>query len=81
MLQILITLKCDDCGKFFEELRSSSKADLQEWAMNAGELDDTADLAGWFFNAKTRKHWCIDCAAESNSPRQLLDQKELNRTC
>ncbi len=61
MLQILITLKCDDCGGFFEELRSSQKPDLDEWALSAGNLNETAGLAGWFFNPKTSKHWCIDC--------------------
>jgi len=63
MMQILFTLKCDDCGEFFEELRSSLKPDVQEWAMNAGDLNDTAGMAGWFFNPKTRKHWCIDCSS------------------
>lgn len=61
MIQVLITLKCDDCGALFEELRSSLHPDPEEWASSAAQLNETATLVGWCFNPKTHKHWCNDC--------------------
>ena len=84
MLEILITLKCDDCGGLFEELRSSRGTDLDDWVLRAGNLNETAALAGWFFNAKTDKHWCIECLEPMHpnvrvlEPQRAWDQGRLS---
>lgn len=61
MLKILFTVQCDVCGDFLEQMLSSTTANQNECAIQAGSLIEAAEMEGWFFNSKTRKFWCVDC--------------------
>jgi hypothetical protein len=63
MLRVLFTIECDECNCLFGELRDTGTRDTEEWANNAWDLNDTANLVGWCFNPNTNKHWCTDCRA------------------
>jgi len=63
MIRAIYTIQCDVCGEFFEQVRTGLKPDedRNDWGLHAGVLQATAAEDGWFFNSKTRKHWCPDC--------------------
>jgi len=63
MIRATFTIQCDVCGDLFEQLRTCDKPInvSNDWALNSGDLLDTAGTEGWYFNGKTRKHWCPDC--------------------
>jgi len=61
MLRILFSAQCDVCGDFYERLETASTANQNECALHAAGIIETAELDGWFFNAKTRQFWCADC--------------------
>ena len=64
MLRIFITIQCDVCGDFFEQLSSGTTANQNNCALLAAGVIDSAETEGWFFNAKTRLSWCVDCILE-----------------
>lgn len=61
MIRAVFTIQCDVCGDLFEQLRMSQQPDPNDWAFNAGDLNCTASMDGWYFNSNTRKHWCVGC--------------------
>lgn len=62
MLTVVFMIRCDLCGDSFEQIRSSSIPDPTEWALYAGDLQETAATdGGWFFSMKTRRHACDEC--------------------
>lgn len=70
MIRATFTIQCDVCSDLFEQLRTCDKpvADSNDWALNAGTLLATASDEGWYFNSKTRKHWCSDCLLDLPAP-------------
>ena len=65
MLTVMFTIQCDVCGEMYEQIRTSCRPEPQEWSLFAGELQATCTTEDfWFFNSKTRKHWCLDCKNE-----------------
>lgn len=63
MLRILITVQCDVCGDFFNQLSAGTTANQNNCAFLAGGMIEATEDEGWFFNEKTRQFWCIDCVA------------------
>jgi hypothetical protein len=65
MLTVIFVIQCDICGDFYEKQRSSNQPDPTLWSLLAGSLQETCGTEDfWFFNPKTRKHWCFDCRTE-----------------
>jgi hypothetical protein len=65
MLTVLFMIQCDICGEIYEQIRTSCRPEPQEWSLIAGVLQATCTTEDfWFFNSKTRKHWCLDCKTE-----------------
>jgi hypothetical protein len=64
MIRTMFTIQCDVCGDLFEQIRQSNRPEPNEWALNAGELNESSSMEGWYFNQKTCKHWCVDCLSE-----------------
>lgn len=69
MIRALFFIQCDVCGDFFEQMRTSlhPSNERNDWALPAGDLQCSATQEGWFFNSKTRKHWCTDCLCDLHS--------------
>lgn len=70
MIRATFTIQCDVCGDLFEQLRICDKpiSLSNQWALNAGTLLEAAGEDGWYFNSKTRKHWCADCLIDLPPP-------------
>jgi hypothetical protein len=69
MIRAIFFIQCDVCGDFFEQIETGLQpnTDRNDWALHAGNLLGTATQDGWFFNPKTRKHWCLDCLCALHS--------------
>lgn len=62
MIQVLITLQCDECKHLFEEFRWRNDPHPHELPFIAEELCETAATSGWHLNFENSQDLCIDCA-------------------
>ena len=76
MLTVMFVIHCDVCGEMYDRLRSCCEPDPTLWSLTAGDLQDTCGTEDfWFFNPKTRKHWCLDCRSEWDETAVPLAQR------